>query len=70
MNDHDLDQSYSALCAALSEVGQDKAALLLATLSLALISRAEAPQQVLDAIAQARALSLGTALPCDERQGA
>jgi hypothetical protein len=58
MTDHDLDQSYTALSKALTRVGEDKAALFLATLSLALLAREADASTVLPLIAQAERLAL------------
>jgi hypothetical protein len=58
MTDHDLDQSYTALSKALARVGEDKAALFLATLSLALLAREADAAAVLPLIAQAERLAL------------
>ena len=58
MKPEDLDASYTALCLALGEVGQDKANLLLAMLSLSLISQSDAPDKVLQMIAEARSQCL------------
>lgn len=54
MNDQDLDQCYSALCAALSRQGQAGAPLLLSMLCLSLISRMDHAGQVLPLIIQAQ----------------
>jgi hypothetical protein len=54
MNDADLDQSYSALCEALAQVGQAQAPLLLSMLSLSLMSRFEHAAEVLPLIANAQ----------------
>lgn len=54
MTDAELDTSYSALAAALADAGQDHAALLLAMVCLALISRMESAEAVLPLIEQAR----------------
>ena len=54
MTDADLDQSYSALAAALTDVGEGAAPLLLSMLCLALISRARDATEVLPLIVQAR----------------
>jgi hypothetical protein len=58
MTDHDLDQSYTALSKALAKVGEEKAALFLATLSLALLARQPDAEAVLPLIAQAERLAL------------
>lgn len=58
MTDHDLDQSYTALSKALARVGEDKAALFLATLSLVLLARETDAAAVLPLIAQAERLAL------------
>ena len=57
MNSDDLDRSYTALAESLGRVGADKAALMLATLSLALVARAQDAEQVLALIAQAERLA-------------
>ena len=54
MNPEDLDTSYTALCKALGDVGQDNAALFLAMVSLALMSQSNALDAVLQMIAEAR----------------
>jgi hypothetical protein len=55
MTDTDLDQSYSAVCEALSQVGEAQAPLFLSMLCLSLMSRFERADQVLPLIANARA---------------
>jgi hypothetical protein len=57
MSPDDLDQAYTALSEALGRVGTDKAALLLATLSLELLARQADARSVLPLIAQAERLS-------------
>jgi hypothetical protein len=57
MTNDDLDRSYTALSEALGRVGTDKAALLLATLSLALLAREADANKVLALIAQAERLA-------------
>lgn len=57
MNDQDLDRSYTALSEALGRVGADRTALLLATLSLALLAREAHAEPVLELIAQAERLA-------------
>lgn len=57
MTDTDLDQAYSAVCEALTDVGEARAPLFLSMLSLALLSRFERADQVLPLIEQARARS-------------
>ena len=47
MTDADLDRSYSALCEALTRVGEDKAPLFLSMLCLSLISRLQQADEVL-----------------------
>jgi len=59
MTDTDLDQSYSAVCEALSQVGEARASMFLAMLSLSLMSRFERADQVLPLIANALAQSGG-----------
>ena len=54
MNPEELDTSYTALCKALGEVGQQNAALFLAMVSLSLMSQSDAPNAVLQMIAEAR----------------
>lgn len=61
MTDTDLDQSYSAVCEALSQVGEARAPMFLAILSLSLMSRFERADQVLPLIANALAQSGGEA---------
>jgi hypothetical protein len=53
MTDADLDRSYSALCEALTRVGEDKAPLFLSMLSLSLISRLQQADEVLPLLAHA-----------------
>jgi hypothetical protein len=57
MNSDDLDRSYTELCEALGRVGEDRSALLLATLSLALLAREDDTQLVLNLISQAERLA-------------
>ena len=52
-----LDLCYTALSEALGRVAPEQAALMLATLSLALIAREPDPHPVLDLIAQAERLA-------------
>jgi hypothetical protein len=54
MTDTDLDTCYTALCQAMGDVGQDQAPLLLATLSLSLLSRLDGAEAALPLIQQAR----------------
>lgn len=58
MTDADLDRSYTALCHALSEVGQPRAELLLAMVCLGLMARCESAQDVQPLIERARARCL------------
>lgn len=60
MKPEDLDASYTALCKALGEVGQDNANLFLAMLSLSLISQSNSPDKVLQMIVEARSQCLPT----------
>ena len=53
MDAHDLDRSYSALCEALDRVVEEKAPLLLAMVSLALIARQDSAEEVLALIRRA-----------------
>lgn len=55
MTDTDLDQSYSAVCEALTQVGEARAPLLLSMLCLSLMSRFERADQVLPLIGNALA---------------
>lgn len=57
MTHHDLDQSYTALCEALARVGEARAPLMLATLSLALIARQADGASALALIEQAERLA-------------
>ena len=54
MSPEELDTSYTALCKALGEVGQQNSALFLAMVSLSLMSQSDAPNAVLQMIAEAR----------------
>ena len=54
MTDADLDRSYSALAAAVAEVGEGAAPMLLSMLCLSLIARAQGAHEVLPLIEQAR----------------
>ena len=54
---HQLDQTYAALAEATDRVGEAKAPLFLATLSLALLSRQTDAAQALTLIAQAERLA-------------
>lgn len=55
MTDTDLDQSYSAVCEALTQVGEARAPLFLAMLCLSLMSRFERAGQVLPLVENALA---------------
>ncbi len=54
MTDADLERSYSALAAALAEVGEGAAPLFLSMVCLALMGRAQSADAVLPLIEQAR----------------
>lgn len=54
MTDIDLDRSYSALSQALTDVGQERAQLLLSMVCLALIARQDTASEVLQVIDRAR----------------
>ncbi len=54
MTDAELEHSYTALCHALGEVGQERSELLLAMVALALMARAPAAGEVLELIARSR----------------
>lgn len=53
MTDADLDRSYSALCEALTRVGEDKAPLFLSMLCLSLISRLQQADDVMPLLVHA-----------------
>ena len=53
MTEHDLDTSYTSLCEAITRVGEQRAPLFLAMLSLSLIARQPNANEVLSLIAQA-----------------
>ncbi len=53
MTDADLDRSYSALCEALTRVGEDRAPMFLSMLCLSLISRLPQADDVLPLMAHA-----------------
>lgn len=55
MTDADLDQSYSAVCEALAQVGPARAELFLSMLCLSLMARYENAGVVLPLIANVRA---------------
>jgi hypothetical protein len=61
MTDAELDRSYSTLCEALAQVGEARAPLLLAMLSLSLMSRFDTADQVLPLIANAQKQCAGAA---------
>lgn len=54
MTDAELDRSYTALCQAMGEVGEERVRLLLAMVSLGLLARCERAEDVLPLIARAR----------------
>jgi hypothetical protein len=54
MNESDLDRSYSALCKALGDVGEQRSGLLLGMVVLALMARAEDAEDVLALITRSR----------------
>lgn len=54
MTDTDLDTCYTALCRAIADVGQEQAPLLLAMLSLSLLSRLDGADAALPLIHRAR----------------
>jgi len=53
MTEQDLDTSYTSLCEAITRVGESRAPLFLAMLSLSLIARQSSAGDVLALIAQA-----------------
>lgn len=57
MTDTDLDHTYSAVCEALSQVGEARAPMFLSMLCLSLMSRFERADQVLPLVANALAQS-------------
>ncbi len=57
MTDSDLDQTYSAVCEALTRVGEAGAPLFLSMLCLSLMSRFERADQVMPLVANALAQS-------------
>ncbi|MGE0098598.1 MAG: hypothetical protein AB7S86_09645 [Hydrogenophaga sp.] len=59
MTDSDLDQSYSAVCEALTRVGEAGTPMFLSMLCLSLMSRFERADQVLPLIQNALAQSDG-----------
>lgn len=61
MTDADLDQSYTALCHALADVGEERSALLLSLLCLQLMGRSASAAEVLPLIATARERALDDA---------
>jgi hypothetical protein len=56
MTNHDLDNSYTALCNALNNVGEENSQPFLAMLSLSLIARADDSNAVVALIENARLL--------------
>lgn len=52
MTDADLDKSYTALCAAITRVGEERAPLFLGMLAMSLISRLDRADEVLPLIAR------------------
>lgn len=58
MTDADLDRSYTRLCQALGDVGQERSELLLAMVALGLLARCERAEDVLPLIERARARCL------------
>jgi hypothetical protein len=62
MTDTDLDQSYSAVCEALVQVGEARAPMFLSMLCLSLMSRFQRADEVLPLIANALAQSDGEAV--------
>ena len=59
MTEQDLDTSYTSLCEAITRVGEQRAPLFLAMLSLSLIARQPNTNDVLSLIAQAEAGASG-----------
>jgi hypothetical protein len=54
MTDADLDRSYTALCRALGEVGQERSELLLAMVALGLMAKADSADEILALVARSR----------------
>lgn len=54
MNDAELDRSYTALCQALGDVGEERAQLLLAMVALGLMARQDSAGAVLDLVERSR----------------
>ena len=54
MTETDLDRSYTALCQALGEVGEERSGMLLAMVALALMARQEQADEVLALVQRAR----------------
>lgn len=52
MTDADLDKSYTALCEAISRVGEERAPLFLGMLAMSLISRLDRADEVLPLISR------------------
>lgn len=57
MTEQDLDTSYTALCNAVTRVGEQRAPLFLAMLALSLLARQGSCDEALSLIAQAEAQS-------------
>jgi hypothetical protein len=54
MTDAELDRSYTALCQALGDVGEERGQLLLAMVALALMARQDQAAEVLALVQRAR----------------
>jgi hypothetical protein len=54
MTDAELDRSYTALCLALGEVGQQRSELLLAMVALALMARSDDADEVMALVQRSR----------------
>ncbi len=63
MNEQDLDHSYTALCQAMADVGEQRAPLFLSMVCLALISRMDRAEQVLPLIANTQKACLDDPAP-------
>ena len=50
MSEHDLDRSYTALCEALTQVGESRAQVFLSMLCLGLLARQSSAEDVLPLI--------------------
>lgn len=54
MTDTELDRSYTALCHALGDVGEERAPLLLAMVALGLMAKQDGAEAVLELVERSR----------------